>query len=115
MSTSEAASAPPAREMHAAAVECLLSGRLEDALRARADLEAQQRRLRALAAALVDAEESERHATATELHDEIGQSLAAVKLKLDSLEQDVVPEQAAAAVRDVSRLVTQIISRARSL
>ena len=115
MSTSEAASATPARETRVAAAECMLSGRLEDALRIRAELEAQQQRLRALAAALVDAEESERRATATELHDEIGQSLAAVKLKLDSLEQDVVPGQAAAAVRDVSRLVSQIISRARSL
>jgi signal transduction histidine kinase len=111
MSASEATSLPPSR----VGVECPPPARLEDALRARAECEAQQQRLRALAAALIVAEESERRATATELHDEIGQSLAAVKLKLDSLEQDVVPEAAAAAVRDVSRLVSQIIGRARSL
>ena len=54
--------------------------------RAHEELEAQQRRLRGLAAALAVAEESERRLTATELHDEIGQGLAAAKLKLDALE-----------------------------
>jgi two-component system sensor histidine kinase UhpB len=86
-----------------------------DALCRRSAYEAQQHRLRALLAALVAAEESERRATATELHDEIGQALAAVKLKLDGLELDVVTGPAADAVRDVSRLVSRIIARARAL
>jgi signal transduction histidine kinase len=87
----------------------------EGAPRARVTFEAQQHRLRALLAALVVAEESERRATATELHDEIGQALAGVKLKLDALEQDLAAGPAADAVRDVSRLVSRIIGRARAL
>jgi PAS domain S-box-containing protein len=81
---------------------------------AREELEAQQRRLRGLAAALAVAEESERRLTATELHDEIGQALAAAKLKLDALE-DACDESSAGVVRDLGDMLGQIIARARAL
>jgi PAS domain S-box-containing protein len=79
------------------------------------ELEVQQHRLRALAAALAVAEECERRMTATELHDEIGQALAAVKLKLDALEQDVGAHPSAGIVGDVSRMLSEIIMRARAI
>jgi signal transduction histidine kinase len=82
--------------------------------RAREELEAQQRRLRGLAAALAVAEESERRLTATELHDEIGQGLAAAKLKLDALE-DICEGAAGGIVRDLGDMLGQIIARARTL
>jgi signal transduction histidine kinase len=81
---------------------------------AREELEGQQRRLRGLAAALAVAEESERRLTATELHDEIGQGLAAAKLKLDGLE-DVCEGPAAGVVRDLGDMLGQVIARARML
>jgi len=80
-----------------------------------AELELQQQRLRGFAAALAVAEECDRRRTATELHDEIGQALAAVKLKLDALEQDVAMHPDAGIVSDVSSMLSEIIARARAL
>jgi PAS domain S-box-containing protein len=82
--------------------------------RAHEELESQQQRLRSLAAALAVAEESERRLTATELHDEIGQGLAAAKLKLDALEE-VCDDSSAGVVRDLGDMLGQIIARARAL
>jgi PAS domain S-box-containing protein len=79
------------------------------------ELELQQQRLRGFAAALAVAEECDRRRTATELHDEIGQALAAVKLKLDALEQDVVTSGDTDIVRDVSGMLSEIIARARTI
>jgi PAS domain S-box-containing protein len=81
---------------------------------AREELESQQHRLRGLAAALAVAEESERRLTATDLHDEIGQGLAAAKLKLDALE-GVCDDSSAGVVRDLGNILGQIIARARAL
>jgi signal transduction histidine kinase len=80
----------------------------------REELEAQQRRLRGFAAALASAEESERRLTATELHDEIGQALAAAKLKLDALE-NACDDSSAGVVRDLGDMLAEIIARAREL
>jgi len=65
-----------------------------------------ERRSRALAVELVDAQEQERRAIARELHDEVGQSLAALRL-------DVAPMKTVAAA--VERIIEEIRRIALSL
>jgi signal transduction histidine kinase len=64
----------------------IYAGRLENSLEAkyRESLQA-QRELKELSKRLVDAEERERRAISRELHDEVGQSLSAVLLEVESL------------------------------
>lgn len=74
-----------------------------------------QAKLKAMASQLTLAEEHEKHRIATELHDQIGQALAISKVKLDGLRHDVYSEKSDKILDEVSSLLSQAISDARSL
>ena len=71
--------------------------------------------LKSLASQLSLTEERERHRLATELHDQIGQSLVISKIKLDQLAKDESCGDLAKALHDVSVCLGQVISDTRSL
>ncbi len=56
-------------------------------------VENSNRRLQALTRRLVESQEEERYRISRELHDEIGQTLTAIKLNLQSLEMTMTPEK----------------------
>lgn len=55
------------------------------------ELQAKQSRLEQLSVDLVNAQEAERHAVARELHDEMGQRLSALMMRLDQVKSVLVP------------------------
>ena len=61
--------------------------------RAEQELKRSQQQLRGLSKAANEALEAERRRTARELHDELGQSLTALKMDLESLRHDLPPGQ----------------------
>jgi PAS domain S-box-containing protein len=67
--------------------------------RAEQELKRSQQQLRGLAKAANEALEAERRRTARELHDELGQSLTALKMDLDSLRSALPPGQQELAER----------------
>ncbi|MGQ9687625.1 MAG: PAS domain S-box protein [Desulfobaccales bacterium] len=74
-----------------------------------------QKRLRAMATELTMTEERERRRLATDLHDNIGQMLALLQIKLGSLRQEMASSRGAAHVDEARSLLTQIIGATRSL
>jgi signal transduction histidine kinase len=81
----------------------------------RVEIGAYQERLRALAAELTMTEERERRRLAADLHDNIGQVLALLQIKLGSLRQELPSPQAAADLDESRELLSQIINATRSL
>lgn len=75
----------------------------------------QKRKLQAVAAKLVLAEESERRRIAIGLHDDVGQTLAAAKISLDELLEGNLPVDAEASAREAQRLMAHAIRSTRSL
>lgn len=75
------------------------------------ELRASRHELRALSAHLVQVREQERTRIARELHDELGQSLATLKLGVCLLADELDPDQAPLAERtgDMSRLIDETI------
>lgn len=71
-----------------------------------------QAALRHLAAELVMAEERERHRVAAVLHDEIGQALTAVRLRLANLRSGADPEP---ILDEVEELLGEVVGHTRSL
>lgn len=82
---------------------------------AQAKIIAYQERLRALASELTMTEERERRRLATDLHDNIGQVLALLQIKLGSLRQYLPSGQATADLDEARGLLSQIIKDTRSL
>ncbi|TSK08353.1 MAG: PAS domain S-box protein [Geobacter sp.] len=75
-----------------------------------------QQQLRELAIELSLAEEKERRRIASELHDEIGQSLSLAKLKLSGIgSEEKLPGGAARTVREVVGLLERAIREVRTL
>jgi PAS domain S-box-containing protein len=74
-----------------------------------------QGKLKSLASQLVLAEEKERSRIATELHDQIGQSLAISKVKLDGLRHNVCSEDPSKVLADVCGMLGHAIANLRSL
>jgi len=72
-------------------------------------------RLRSLVSQVTLTEERERRRLALELHDSIGQGLAVVKLKLESLKQMSLTPAQADKVDDVKDLLNNIVKATRSL
>ena len=68
-----------------------------------------------MASQLLLIEERERHRLATELHDQIGQSLVISKMKLDSLRHSVSSSESAEVVEEVSDCLGQVIQDTRTL
>jgi len=73
-----------------------------------------QERLRRLAAELVQAEERERRRLAANLHDEVGQHLAAAKMMLQALEQTARDSDLAEPLARARELVAEAVEHTRS-
>jgi signal transduction histidine kinase len=83
------------------------AGRLESVLRRQKDVEARAaRELQDLSAKLMTVQEDERRSIARELHDEVGQLLAAVKVELSLAQQAVDTGAAGTAVLAGARTMT---------
>jgi signal transduction histidine kinase len=74
-----------------------------------------QAHLKSLASELTLAEEHERHRLATKLHDQVSQSLALAKIKLDTLHASVSSPPLAKTLEDVSASLEKAIQDTRSL
>ena len=74
-----------------------------------------QEQLRKLSSVLVQAEERERHRIATAIHDGVGQTLAAAKIKLGALKSIVAPKVWEGQLGDVRGLLSLAIEETRSL
>ncbi|MCJ7729167.1 MAG: MEDS domain-containing protein [Sedimentisphaerales bacterium] len=74
-----------------------------------------QAQLKSLASELTLAEEHERHRLATKLHDQVSQSLALAKIKLDTLHSSVSSPPLAKTLEDVSASLEKAIQDTRSL
>jgi signal transduction histidine kinase len=72
-------------------------------------------RLEALSHRLVEAQEAERRHIARELHDEIGQTLTAVKISLQAIERQVEAVALASHVAESIHIVEQAIQQVRNL
>ena len=77
------------------------------------DSRAQTDRLRALSSALAVAETRERRSLAQDLHDDLGQMLALIKLKIASMEKLPVPDFMRSAMDDCSKAVDQANRKVR--
>lgn len=80
-----------------------------------AEINAYQERLRAMAAKLTMTEERERRRLAADLHDNIGQMLALLQIKLGYLRQEIPSLQGADDLDEARTFLAQIIKTTRSL
>lgn len=83
--------------------------------RMRDDLRVSRERLRALASRLSLAEEKERRRIAVELHDEVGQTLAISKIRLDALREQLAGAPPAGDIEEVKELIERVIQATRTL
>jgi signal transduction histidine kinase len=74
-----------------------------------------QKQLKRLASQLALAEERERRRIAGELHDQVGQSLALAKIKLDALRSSATSQPAEEVLADVSKTLQQLMDETRLL
>ncbi|MGB7581191.1 MAG: PAS domain-containing protein [Sedimentisphaerales bacterium] len=74
-----------------------------------------QNHLKQLAAQLTMAEEGERRRIAGEIHDEISQTLAMAKIKLDALRSSPHSEGAPAEIKQISSYIEKVIQETRTL
>jgi signal transduction histidine kinase len=74
-----------------------------------------QKQLKRLASRLITVEEQERRRIATDIHDEISQTLAIAKIKLDKLRHSPLPETTSQAIEEATHLVEQVIQETRTL
>lgn len=86
-----------------------------DRVRAQEALEESQRDLRTLSRRLMEAQEAERARIARELHDEIGQALAVVKLNLQAIARLTKDERINTQVSDGISVVDQTVDEVRNL
>jgi len=92
-------------------------GELEERVRSRtADLDAVNRNLRELSARLMQLQDDERRRIARELHDSVGQTLAALSMNLAMVRSDVERlAQTAATLSDSENLVQDMSSEVRTI
>jgi PAS domain S-box-containing protein len=74
-----------------------------------------QTKLKSLASQLSVTEERERRRIATELHDQIGQTLVFSKLKLDELQQTATSRELTKALDEICNNIDQVIQDTRTL
>lgn len=79
------------------------------------ELQASRQALRRLSANIVEGREAERRRIARELHDELGQSLSALKLELAACVDDALPEHHRARVRGMLRRLDEIMAAVRRI
>jgi signal transduction histidine kinase len=71
--------------------------------------------LRGLASQLLLLEEAERRRLAVELHDSLGQNLAAIRLKLSEAEHEPAADSCATVLHDIDPLLAEVIESARTI
>jgi PAS domain S-box-containing protein len=89
--------------------------RVVERAQAEAHLRKSAERLEGLSRRLIQAQETERRRVARELHDEIGQTLTALKLNLGALQETIDAEQHRAIVDESLALTEQTLQQARDL
>ena len=72
-------------------------------------------RLQALSNRMLEVQEAERRHIARELHDEIGQSLTAIKLNLEALQHRVGDDTARRLVAEITGVAGQVLDQVRQL
>lgn len=92
---------------------CGIARDITEFTRNEAQLRETAAQLSALSSALIDIQENERRALARELHDEVGQQLAALKINLARLSEALPDLRANDRLGDSQQLVEQIIGRIR--
>lgn len=113
-----AANTPNAFDLHHTAIVCEVADQLAIAFQNDQlvqQVQAHSERLRALSRQLMEIQENERHRIARELHDEIGQSLTAVKINIESSRR--VPDQSTAKLYldDSIAIIERLIQQVRTL
>lgn len=79
------------------------------------ELLANQERLRSLASELVLAEERERRRLATEIHDNLSQTLAVARLKVQTLERDGQAQALSEQLQTLDDLLAEAVANTRSI
>jgi len=74
-----------------------------------------QKQLKQLASQLALTEERERRRIAGKIHDEISQTLAMAKIKLDTLQSSPPSEASSAAIEEISSYIEKVIQETRTL
>jgi len=82
---------------------------------ARRQIESNEQRLRWLSRRLLSAQEDERRRLSRELHDDIGQSLTAIKISLTSLARHTRGAAIRARVAEIEQIATEALDRTRHL
>ncbi len=98
--------------------EILAVGRdITDRKKTELDLMASQKKLQVLFSHLVTAQEEERKRIASDLHDDLGQTLAVLKLRIQSIQNQMPPDQTELidTCEETVTYVNQIIDRVRRL
>jgi PAS domain S-box-containing protein len=98
--------------------EILAVGRdIMDRKQTELDLRESQKKLQVLFSHLVTAQEEERKRIASDLHDDLGQTLALLKLRIQSIQNRISPDQTelVVACKETVSYVNQIINQVRRL
>lgn len=101
-----------ARELELEALHAALADRVEERT---SDLNVAIEGLRQLSARLLQAQDDERRRLARELHDSVGQLLAAISMNIDTVRSTPLNPVAAAAAAENAQLVEQISSEIRTM
>ena len=101
-----------ARETELEALHSALADRVEERT---ADLNVAVEGLRQLSARLLQAQDDERRRLARELHDSVGQLLAAISMNISTVRSTPLAPEAAAAAEENARLVEQISREIRTM
>jgi PAS domain S-box-containing protein len=92
-----------------------ISRNITDRVRAEQALEASREQLNLLSRRLIEAQEAERRHIARELHDQIGQSLTAIKLNLNALQPAAQGMPAQTLLQESLDIVGQTLNQVREL
>jgi len=87
---------------------------LEQLQQSQDNLRASQERYRSLSRRLLEQQEQERAALARELHDQLGQSLVAISLNLQAIEDELSPSSRA-RVPESTQIIKKMIDQVRTL
>ena len=96
----------------------MLDNKTKALLKSEQALQQSEERLQDLSSSLLSAQEHERRRISLELHDELGQSMAALKLQISSIERKMStlsPEQVKAECNNVRQYINEIIENVRRL